>query len=252
MSDFVELVRQDGIARITLNRPPLNILHSPMLEELTAALGDAAADSRVLVIGARGRAFCAGVDVGEHTPERAGPMLARFHRMCRRLIALDIPTVAAVHGAALGGGCEVVALCDIVVAARSASFGQPEIKLAAFPPVATAALAQVVGLRRAMALILTGESMTAEAAQAAGLVTTVVDDEALAGEVERVVGRLSALSGPALRLAKRAALEGFRRVFEEGLQQAERIYLHDLLATDDAREGIAAFLERRTPAWRHR
>lgn len=251
MPEFVQLLRRDGVARIILNRPPLNILHSPMLEELTAALEEVAGE-RVLLFAAEGRAFCAGVDVGEHTPERAGPMLARFHGMCRRLMALDIPTVAAVQGAALGGGCEVVALCDIVVAARSATFGQPEIKLAAFPPVAAAALAQVVGLRRAMALMLTGETITAEAAQAAGLVTTVVDDEALAGEVERVVAHLAALSGPALRLAKRAALGGFRRVFAEGLQQAERLYLDDLLATDDAREGIAAFLERRAPAWRHR
>lgn len=251
MPEFVELLRQDGVARITLRRPPLNILHSPMLEELTAALEEAAAE-RVLVIAAKGRAFCAGVDVGEHTPERAGAMLARFHGMCRRLVALDIPAVAAVHGAVLGGGCEVVTLCDIVVAGRSATFGQPEIKLAAFPPVAAAALARVVGLRRAMALMLTGETVTAEAAQAAGLVTTVVDDEALAGEVERVVAHLSALSGPALRLAKRAALDEFRRAFEEGLRQAERLYLDGLLATDDAREGIAAFLERRAPAWRHR
>lgn len=252
MPDFVELVRQDGIARITLNRPPLNVFHSPMLEELTAALDDAAVDNRVLVIAARGRAFCAGVDVGEHLPEKVAPMLAHFHGMCRRLIALDIPTVAAVHGAALGGGCEVIALCDIVVAARSATFGQPEIKLASFPPVATAVLAQVMGLRQAMALMLTGEPITADAAQAAGLVTIVVDDEALAGEVERVTARLAALSGPALRLAKRAGLAGFRRAFEDGLVEAERLYLDDLIATADAREGIQAFLEKRAPVWRHR
>jgi len=251
MPEFVEFLRQDGVARITLNRPPLNILHSPMLEELAAALEEAAAE-RLLVVAAKGRAFCAGVDVGEHTPERAGAMLDRFHTVCRRLVALDIPTVAAVHGAALGGGCELVALCDLVVAARSATFGQPEIKIAAFPPVAAAALAQVVGLRQAMPLLLTGETVTAEAAQAAGLVTTVVDDGALADEVERLTAQLAALSGPALRLAKRAALREFRRVFEEGLREAERLYLQDLLATEDAREGIAAFLEKRAPAWRHR
>jgi cyclohexa-1,5-dienecarbonyl-CoA hydratase len=252
MPEFLELTRRDGIARITLDRPPLNILHSPMLEELAAALEDAAADSRVLVIAGRGRAFCAGVDVGEHLPESVAPMLTRFHEMCRRLIGLDIPTVAAVHGAALGGGCEVVALCDIVVASRSATFGQPEINLASFPPVAAAALAQVTGLRPAMALMLTGEAITAEAAQAAGLVTTVSDDDALAAEVERVVARLGALSAPALRLAKRAALTEFRRVFEAGLFEAERLYLDDLIATADAREGIQAFLEKRAPVWRHR
>ncbi len=251
MPEFLDLARRDGIAWITLNRPPLNVFHSPMLAELTAAI-DEAAESRVLVIAARGKAFCAGVDVAEHTPEKVGSMLERFHTMCRRLVALDIPTVAAVQGAALGGGCEVVALCDFVVAARSATFGQPEIKLAAFPPVAAAALAQVMGLRQAMALMLLGETITAEATQAAGLVTTVVDDGALAGEVEGVTARLAALSGAAIRAAKRAGLSTFRRVFEDGLREAERLYLEDLITTEDAREGIAAFLEKRPPVWRHR
>lgn len=251
MPEFLDLARRDGIAWITLNRPPLNVLHSPMLAELTAAV-DEAAESRVLVIAARGKAFCAGVDVAEHTPEKVGPMLERFHTMCRRLVALDIPTVAAVQGAALGGGCEVVALCDFVVAARSAAFGQPEIKLAAFPPVAAAALAQVVGLRQAMALVLLGESMTAEAAQTAGLVTTVVDDETLSAETERFAARLAALSGVAIRAAKQAGLSTFRRAFEDGLREAERLYLEDLITSEDAREGIAAFLEKRPPVWRHR
>lgn len=251
MPEFLDLARRDGIVWITLNRPPLNVLHSPMLAELTAAIAEAA-ESRVLVIAARGKAFCAGVDVAEHTPEKVGPMLERFHTMCRRLVALDIPTVAAVQGAALGGGCEVVALCDFVVAARSAAFGQPEIKLAAFPPVAAAALAAVTGLRQAMALMLLGETISAEAAQSIGLVTAVVNDDRLTEEIARVTGRLATLSGPALRLAKRAALTAFRRSFEEALQEAERVYLDDLLATEDAREGIAAFLEKRDPVWRHR
>lgn len=251
MSEGIEVVRRDGVTQITFDRPPLNVLHTPMLEALHAALVDLG-DARVLVVGGRGKAFCAGVDVGEHAPERAGPMLQRFHAVCRRLISLEIPTVASVQGAALGGGCEIVALCDVVVAARTATFGQPEIRLAAFPPVAAAALASVMGLRQAMALILLGEPISAEAAQATGLVTTVVESDRLEEETARIAGRLAAFSGPALRLAKRAGLGAFRRVFAEGLQEAERLYLDDLLATADAREGIIAFLEKRAPVWRHR
>lgn len=251
MGELVEVTRADGVARIVLNRPPLNILTSPMLEELTAGI-DASADARVLVIAARGKAFCAGVDIAEHTPELAGPMLTRFHTACRKLLCLDVPAVASVQGAALGGGCELAALCDFVVAARSATFGQPEIKVGAFPPVAAAALASLTGLRQAMALMLLGETISAETARAAGLVTTVVDDARLAEEVDRLVARLCTMSAASLRLAKRAGLAGFRSAFEAGLRTAEQLYLDNLLATDDAREGIEAFLQKRAPVWRHR
>jgi len=251
MSEFIRTAQTDGISRITLNRPPLNIFTAAMLREFTAAL-EASADAHVVVLDAVGKAFCAGVDIAEHLPETAPPMLAQFHRACRSLLALDVPTVAVVHGAALGGGCELVMLCDFVVAARSATFGQPEIKVGAFPPVAAAALVAVAGQRRAMSLMLLGDTISAEAAQAAGLVTTVVDDSALPDTVAQLIGKLTALSRPALRLAKRAGLAAFRRAFDEALEQAEYLYVHELIRTEDAREGIVAFLEKRAPAWRHR
>lgn len=250
MSGLVEVSHRDGISRITLNRPPVNVLTSAMLEELTGAITEAA-EARVVVLAARGKAFCAGVDVGEHLPERVGPLLERFHAACRALLALDAPTVAAVQGPALGGGCELILLCDFAVAARSATFGQPEIKLASVPPVAAAALERVVGLRRALSLILLGDVIPAEAAHAAGLVTAVAEDAALADAVEGLVGQLTQLSAPALRTAKRAALRGFRRSFDETLREAERLYLEELIGTADAREGITAFLEKRAPVWRH-
>lgn len=251
MSEFVHLARADGTARITLHRPPLNIFTSAMLREFIEAV-EASADAHVVVIDAAGRAFCAGVDIVEHLPETAPAMLAQFHRACRRLLALEMPTVAVVQGAALGGGCELVLLCDFVLAARSATFGQPEIKVGAFPPVAAAALSAVAGPRQAMALMLLGEPMSAEAAQAAGLVTSVVDDGQLQEATAQLVGKLAALSRPALRLAKRAGLTAFREAFDQALERAERLYVDELLRTDDAREGIVAFLEKRAPAWKHR
>jgi len=247
----IEVTWQDRVARITLNRPPLNILTASMLEAFTAGV-TAAAEAHVLVIAASGRAFCAGVDIAEHLPEKAQAMLARFHGACRALAALDIPTIASVQGAALGGGCELVALCDFVIAARSATFGQPEITVGALPPVAVATLAGVVGPRRAMSMILLGEAISAEAAAEAGLVTTVVDDDHLAAATAQLVSKLSVLSQPALRLTKRAAQTVFRRQFQAALDDAERIYLHELVRTEDAREGVVAFLEKRRPVWKHR
>lgn len=248
---LIEYSQTDGVARITLNRPPVNVLTSAMLEEFTGVL-DEASEARVVVLAARGKAFCAGVDVGEHLPERVAPMLDRFHGACRALLALNAPTVAAVQGPALGGGCELVMLCDFAIAARSATFGQPEIKLASFPPVAAAALGRVAGLKRALSLILLGDVVSADAAQAAGLVTTVADDAELEGAVEGLVGRLARLSGPALRAAKRAVLQDFRHSFTQTLREAERLYLEELIDSADAREGITAFLERRAPVWKHR
>ncbi len=251
MSSLIGYTHTDGVARITLNRPPLNIFTSAMLAEFTSAVA-ASADAHVLVIEAAGKAFCAGVDIGEHLPEKAPPMLAQFHHSCRSLLALDLPTVASVQGAALGGGCEVATLCDFVIAARSATFGQPEIKVGAFPPVAAAALATMTGQRQAMALMLLGETISADAARDAGLVTTVVDDGQLAAATAGLVTKLAALSRPALRLAKRASIAEFRKMFDDALARAERLYLQELITTEDAREGITAFLEKRAPVWKHR
>ncbi len=249
----VELQADGGVARIVLDRPPLNILTIAMMGELEAAIRQAAADptTRVIALGARGRAFSAGVDVAEHTPELAETMLAAFHGLCRTLAATDVPTVAVVDGPALGGGCELVALCDVVVASDRATFGQPEIRVGVFPPVAAAAFAFLLG-KAGIAPLLLGETLSASRAQELGLVTTVVPAGDLDATAARVIEHLAGLSAPVLRLTKRAALAGFRRWFEDALTVAERIYVSDLMATADAREGLQAFLERRAPSWQHR
>ncbi|MDR7532586.1 MAG: enoyl-CoA hydratase-related protein [Armatimonadota bacterium] len=250
---FVRLAIDHGIARIVLDRPPLNILTMAVMGELEDAIrrAEAAPTTRAIVLSARGRAFSAGVDVGEHTGETAGQMLAAFHSLCRTLVSTDVPTVAAVGGPALGGGCELVALCDIVVAAEGATFGQPEIRVGVFPPAAAAAFPFLLG-KAGLAPLLLGEPLPAARARELGLVTTVVPPAELDAAVERVAQQLAGTSAAVLRLTKRAALAGFRRWFDDALTQAERIYLADLMATADAHEGLAAFLERRAPAWQHR
>jgi cyclohexa-1,5-dienecarbonyl-CoA hydratase len=249
----VEVSAAPGVTRITLDRPPLNILTAAMMGEIENAIRAAAAEptTRAIVLAARGRAFCAGVDIGEHTAEKVAGMMAAFHSLCRCIADADVPTVAAVAGPALGGGCEVVALCDIVIAGESATFAQPEIKVGVFPPAAAAAFPSMLG-KKGLAPILLGETLSAARALDIGLVTEVVPDGEVEAAVQRVVDALVALSAPVLRLAKRAAMAAFRGRFAEALASAEEIYLNDLMATEDAHEGLEAFLAKRPAAWRHR
>ena len=249
---FVRMEREGPRARLVLDRPPLNVLHLPMLEALDAALAELGDDPAVklLVLTGAGRAFCAGAEVGDHLPERVEGMLALFHRVVRRLLSLGFPTLAAVNGVALGGGCELLLACDLAVARADAKLGQPEIRLGVFPPVAAALLPGLVGRRRALELVLTGRTLDAAEAKAIGLVTEVAAPEAFDAVVEGVAERLLASSGPVLRLAKRAVLEAGALPADDGIARAEAIYLRELMRLDDPREGLAAFLEKREPAWK--
>jgi cyclohexa-1,5-dienecarbonyl-CoA hydratase len=249
----IEITQAPDTSRITLNRPPLNILTTVMMREVEAALQEAAAKSttRAIVLAGRGKAFSAGVDIAEHTREQVAAMLGAFHSLCRTLAGIDVPTIAAVAAPALGGGCELVALCDVVIAAESATIGQPEIAVGVFPPVAAAAFPLLLG-KPGLAPILLGTPVSAARAREIGLVTEVVPDGAVDEAVERMVTTLAGLSAPVLRLAKRTAMAGFRRHFAEALARAEDVYLNDLMATSDAHEGLEAFLAKRRPVWTHR
>jgi cyclohexa-1,5-dienecarbonyl-CoA hydratase len=251
---FVRVVEEVDIVRITLARPPLNILNIEMLESLRAALEAAALRPalKAVVLAAEGKAFCAGVAVEDHLGDRAKPMLEAFHLVFRSLRALECPTVAAVQGAALGGGAELATFCDLVVADGTATFGQPEIKVGVFPPIAVLHYPLRVGPARALRLLLTGEVIGAAEAERIGLVDRVVPAGQLAEAVESEVGRFRALSSVVLRLTKRAVRETYRLPFDEGLGVLEDLYHHDLMTTADAEEGLRAFMEKRKPVWRDR
>jgi len=243
---------EDGVARLTLDRPPLNVLHIPMLRELDAAIGEIAEDreAKLLLITSDGKAFCAGVDVADHTAERVEFMLETFHGALRRLLELELPVVAAVNGAALGGGCELVLACDLVIASASAKLGQPEIRLGVFPPVAAALLPRLIGRQRALDLILTGRVIGAEEARDIGLVSRVAPADGFAEAVEEYVGGLAALSRPVLRLTKSVTLEGMELPAARALERAEAAYLNELMRLEDPHEGLAAFMEKREPVWK--
>jgi len=248
----IQLERAGAVARLTLNRPPVNVLDLAALGELNAALDSLPAPPAVRFLvfaGAGEKAFSAGVEVRDHTPDRVAGMLGAFHGVFRKLWRSDWITIAAVDGHCLGGGMELATVCDFVLATRSARFGQPEIKLACFPPVAAVLLPALVGPKRALDLILTGRTLTAEQAREFGLVTEVVADGELGKAVENLLATLGALSPAALPLTRRAVLRGAGLDFERALDDAERFYLDVLMKTHDAAEGIQAFLEKRPPVW---
>jgi len=244
--------REGGVARITLNHPPVNIMDIPTMREMVAALEalDGDTETKVVVFDARGKAFCAGVDVKDHTLDKVAGMVEVFHRIFRLMWALDVPTVAAVNGAALGGGCELVTFCDLVIASEKATFGQPEIQVGVYPPVAVVMFPRLMPRTKAMELLLTGAVIDAAEAERLGIVNKVVPVEAFEEETARFVGRLASLSGVVLRLTKRATLQALGLPFEEALSLSEDLYLNRLMKTEDATEGLSAFMEKRKPVWK--
>ena len=249
--DAVQLRVKHRTAWITLDRPPLNILDIAMMESLDAALGRALPKSDFVVFqGAGAKAFCGGADVADHTPKRVEKMLSAFHAVFRRLAAADCLTIAAVRGYCLGGGLELATFCDFVLATESAQFGQPEIKLGCFPPVAMVTLPVLIGMRAAADLILTGRQISAAEAHRLGLVTRVVPDDELSLAVDGLLEELRALSPSVLHLTRKTIDRLHCTDFLKQLEEAERVYLSELMQTHDAEEGIRAFLEKRGPVWK--
>ena len=221
----IQFTIDDRVARITFARPPLNIFHIAMMREIGRALEECVSHRDLAAIvfaaGPGTKAFSAGVAVEEHVPETVYQMLDSFHAIFRTLEQIARPTIALVDGAALGGGCELIVACDIVIATDRARFGQPEIKLGVFPPVAAIALARIIGEKRARELILTGESIDAATALQIGLVNYVVPAAELEQKTREVLGKLRELSASALEMARRAMDRGGGTTFDSALAAVE-------------------------------
>jgi cyclohexa-1,5-dienecarbonyl-CoA hydratase len=239
------------VARIRLRNPPLNVIDIPMMQDLAQSLTEIEArqDISAVVLSGEGKAFSVGVDVAAHTPDKVEEMLTKFHAVIRALVATKKVTIAAVHGHCLGGGAELAMVCDIVYTADSAQWGFPEIKLGCYPPVACTALAALVGQKRAAELILTGRTINGKEAAEAGLANRAVAADELAAAAEDCLGQLRQLSPAALALAKKASYAWDSVHFDKGLARAEKIYFEDLMKTEDAHEGVRAFMEKRAPKW---
>jgi cyclohexa-1,5-dienecarbonyl-CoA hydratase len=250
MSVRVEL--DDGVGRLTLAAPPLNILSCALMEELRAGLGElAGSGARVVLLAADGPHFSAGASVEEHLPPHFETMIPAFLKLFRALYFFPLPLIAAVRGRCLGGGCEVASAADIVIAAEDATFGVPEIRLGVFPPAATALLPQLVGAPAAAELVLTGDALGAADAARLGLVARVVPEASLEAEALALARRVARNSAPALRLAKQALRAGTGEVVAQALARAGELYTNELMRTHDATEGLVAFTEKRAPVWSH-
>ena len=247
----ISLEIEDAVARITLRNPPLNVIDIPTMEELTQVLAQIESQSQVsaIVVSGEGRAFSAGVDIAAHTPDKVEEMLAKFHGVIRTLVAMRKVTVAVIHGLCLGGGAELAMVCDLAYSSDDAEWGFPEIKLGCFPPIACTALAALVGQKKAAELILTGRSVTGREAVEIGLATRSVPDNQLNSAAQACIGQLLRLSPAALSTAKKASYAWDSMHFDKGLARAEKVYFEDLMKSEDAREGIRAFLEKRPPKW---
>jgi cyclohexa-1,5-dienecarbonyl-CoA hydratase len=254
VSEGVRYREQYDVARITLARPPLNIMTIEMLDAISDALARAALNPslKVLVLEAEGRAFSAGVAVEDHLPDRVRPMLEAFHRIFRALRALDCMTLAAVQGPALGGGAELAAFCDLVIASEKATLGQPEVKVGLFAPIAALRYPARIGAARTMRLLLSGEVIDAVEAARLGLIDRIVPADRLAEAVDLEVERFRAQSAVVLRLTKRAVRDSLGVPFDEALAALEALYHYELMASEDAAEGLRAFLEKRKPIWKDR
>ena len=236
--------------RITLADPPLNILDLVMLEELRDAIARVGPDRHALIIDAQGeKAFSAGASVQDHLGDRVATMLEHFHDCFRMLAKLDVVTVALVRGAALGGGCELALACDFVLASDRATFGQPEINLGVFPPVAAYQLSRQVAPRKGLELLLTGDTINAAAAQRLNLVNAVFPFTEFDAQANEWLQRLYKQSSSSLRFARRAFRIAQSADFNERLAAVERMYLDELMETHDANEGLNAFVEKRKPVW---
>lgn len=255
MGEFKNIIyeKEDEVAKLTMNRPPLNILNVETLREIAEALEDVGRDEKIKVLvitGAGERAFSAGVDVKDHFPDKIKETLEVFHRVFHLLAEINKPTIAVVRGFAFGGGCELASACDIVLASEDAQFGQQEVKVGAIATVATVLLPRTIGRKKALEIILTGDSITAAEAKQIGLVNYVFPAAELETVVKRFIEKMKDKSSIILSLLRMAIYQGLDKSFKEALDGVTDIYLNKLIKTEDAVEGLQAFSEKRKPVWK--
>ena len=248
--------RSERVGTITLNRPEaLNAHNSLVMDEVTGAAAELDADPGIgaIIITGSAKAFAAGADIKEMATLSFSEVFeADFFAAWSRLAAVRTPLIAAVAGYALGGGCELAMMCDVLIAADTAKFGQPEIKLGVLPGMGgSQRLTRAIGKAKAMDMILTGRTIDAAEAERSGLVSRVVPAGDLLTEATAVATAISQMSRSASRMAKEAVNRAFESSLAEGLIYERRLF-HSAFATDDQSEGMAAFSEKRPPDFTHR
>ena len=248
----IDVQVREGIAHVVLNDPPLNILTQALLSDLRGVLAELAGDDtlRVLLLSAEGKHFSAGASVEEHLPGTVEEMIPEFIETIQLLHDFPVPVVCGVHGRCLGGALELALAADLVIAAEGALLGVPEISLGVLPPAACVQLPRLVAPGVAAELVFTGAPIDAASALAAGLVLRVVPPQELVTETTRLASAIARHSAAALRVTKKTLRAGTGTA-DAAMNEASRLYLHDLMRTADATEGLQSFMEKRKPQWTH-
>jgi enoyl-CoA hydratase len=246
---------RDPVGVITINRPKVNALNAQVIEELNQALQafDANPDIAAVVLTGSDRVFAAGADIAEmEQKDFMDAYQSDFIRPWQRITEIRKPVIAAVAGHALGGGCELAMMCDIIIAADNAKFGQPEINLGTIPGAGgTQRLTRAIGKSKAMEMVLTGHMMDAESAERANLVARVVPVSNLLDEAIKLASAIAEKSQPIVAMAKDAVNIAYETTLDEGIRSERRLF-YQTFATDDRKEGMQAFLEKRTPNFNQR
>lgn len=246
--------KADGIAQITLARPKHNVLNIEMINELNSVLEGiiAANELKGVVIDGEGPSWCAGVEVGDHKPAVVDKMIAAFNRIFELIEQINVPLIAAVHGACLGGGMEVAIACDIIVATKQATFGQPEIKLGFLAPYAALRLPALIGPAKTIEVCTTGKIYTSEEARNMGFVAYTVEDDRLGEKVNELVKEIQTSSPLIIRLNKEAIKQHLGMEFPKAVQSISDFFLNRLMKTEDTLEGLKSFQEKRKPIWKNK
>lgn len=252
--EFIRYRVEGPVARFTLQHGDHNLLNEQMLRELADGVALVAGNAaiKLIVLDAIGKVFCAGVDVGEYTGARAFLMLDAFHAACIAMVDAPQPVLVVVDGAAIGGGAELVAFGDLVVATPRARFALPEITIGMFPPLASTMFPHIVGPKRTLELVLTGEAISAERARELGLVNRLIPEAQLQAAVSELIAKITSQSGAVLGMAKRAVVGGMGLSLRDALRTSMNIFLNELYRLEDSEEGLRALLEKRKPQWKNR
>ena len=251
---FVRYHIEGPVARLTLDRPEHNLLNERMLSEIAAGINSIGEkrEIKLIVIDSAAKSFCGGIELGEYTQRRVFQLLDAFHNAFSAMMDTSKPLLVVINGPAFGGGSELAALADLVVATPKARFAQPEIKLGVFPPLSAVILPYVLGPKVALELVLTGEAMTAERAYDLGLINRLVPEAQLEKTVEDLIAKVTAQSGPVLTMAKKAILGSVGVPLREGVRNSMKIFLNELSDLEDSQEGLRALVEKRAPKWKNR
>lgn len=254
---FIRWDDSGAAAHLTMNRPKQNVINLEMLKEMSRVIDslNSREDVRLIVLDSAPECegyFSMGMGAEGYSVQMVFQMMDAFYSVFRAMNEISKPVLAVVDGVASGAGAELAAACDLVIATENTQFRQPEIKLGVFPPLGAVVYPRVIGPRRAMELLLTGEPINAQQALMMGLVNRVVPRSALKDTVDTLVKRISDQSGPVLALLKRVIFEGTWLPFDEAMKKAQDIYLNQLFALEDSQEGLRALLEKRKPVWKNK